>query len=75
MKLRQAEKIVKRASIEAYHNRYYGTPLPKSWKRIVSMLLKARAVCNHHAIPFGRMANKWYNDNAARMAKESKEKE
>lgn len=70
MNLRQARKIIKRISIEGGNNKWYGTPLPKTWHKLMCMLHKANAVFNHHCGPYGRMANKWVNDHVAKMCKE-----
>ncbi len=72
MKLRQAEKILKRISICARDNNYYGTPLPRNWRRYMCLWHKANAVYNHHAVPFGREANRWANAHMAKMCKAAK---
>ncbi len=72
MKLRQATKILKRIHKAACHHQYYDIPLPKSWRRYMSMWHKANAVYNHHCIPVGRCANKWSNDYSAKLAKASR---
>lgn len=72
MKLRQATKIIKRIHLCAHNAQCYGTPLPKSWRRYMSMWHQANAVYNHHAFPFGRQANRWANDHVAKMCKASK---
>lgn len=69
MKLRQATKIIKRVSTESWNNRWYGKPLPKSWRKLLNKMHKAQAVFNHHCIPFGRIANKWGNDYTAKICK------
>ncbi len=69
MKLRQAEKILKRSSIACSHHHWYGTPLPKGWSRYKCIMHKADAVAFHHGGPFGRMANKWSNDHIAKICK------
>lgn len=73
MKLRQAEKILKRISIEGENNQRYGTPLPKSWGKLMCLWHKAQAVFNHHCIPIGRMANKWANEYTAKISKRTRE--
>lgn len=74
MKLRQAKKILARLREMHLHNGYYGTTYPPSWRRYVCMWHKAYAVFNHHH-PLGRLANKWANDNMARIIRESKVKQ
>lgn len=73
MKLRQAIKILKRIHSAAYNHQLFGTPLPKSWRRYMSMWHKANAVYNHHCIPVGRCANNWANKYTAKLAKASRE--
>ena len=74
MKLRQAEKIIRRVHTEGRRNHWYGTPLSKSWRKLASKMHKAQAVVNHHS-PFGRMANEWANKYVPKMCKEMRTKE
>lgn len=67
MKLRQASKILRRIDSAAHDHQYYGKPLPRSWRRYMSMWHRANAVCNHHCGPFGRMANRWLNSQSANI--------
>lgn len=73
MNLRQAKKILKRISIEGGNNKWYGTPLPKSWRKLMCMWHKANAIYNKHSGIVGRNANKWANDHVAKICKEHKE--
>ncbi len=75
MKLRQAEKILKRVSIEGKNYQWYGIPLSKSWHKLISKAHKAQAVFNHHCIPIGRMTNKWSNEHIAKICNMTKETE
>ncbi len=75
MKLRQADKILKRVSIESWNNQRFGIPLSKSWHKLMCKAHKARAVHNHHRIPFGRIANKWGNEYIAKICKRTKKED
>lgn len=74
MKLRQARKILKRIYEESFRNQMYGTPLPKSWRRLLCAWHRANAVNNHHNGPIGRAANKWANDYLGKISKNSRKK-
>ena len=50
MKLRHAEKIIRRVHTEGRRNQWYGTPLSKSWRKLASKMHKAQAVFNHHSL-------------------------
>lgn len=72
MKLRQAKKIIRRIYDCNRSLAYNETPLPKSWRRYMCLWHKANAVVQHHFVPFGRQANRWNNEHAAKFCKASK---
>lgn len=71
MKLRQAKKIVRRIVRIDYEYRYLGKPLPKSYRKIARLYIKALVQVNRISI-LGREQNVYMYSTLPTILKKNK---